>query len=134
MGIEESAPGTPAAEFCPVDARASSPPPSRGPARSWNSTAKDCCNKMMAVVDISGMRVIASCDAMLSIVKLVNGRHETIDSVPTDPGARALTVDSKTHRVYPLAAERGPASPAKDSKKGRAQPLPDTFHVLGGEK
>jgi DNA-binding beta-propeller fold protein YncE len=113
-----------------------------------------CGNKMMAVVDIPSLKVIATPatgggtdgggfdpdlgyaysangrDATLTIVKLVNGKYETVDNVPTEPGARTMTVDPKTHHVYLLAAEMGPAPPAKDGKKGRPQALPDTFHVL----
>jgi hypothetical protein len=58
-------------------------------------------------------------------VKLVNGKYETVDTVPTERGGRTMTVDPKLHRVYVLAAEMGPA-PAG----GRAQAVPDSFHVL----
>jgi hypothetical protein len=63
-------------------------------------------------------------------VKLVNGKYETVDNVPTERGARTMTVDEKTHKVYLLAAEMGPAPEGKDGKKGRPQALPDSFHVL----
>ena len=114
-----------------------------------------CSNKMMAVVDIPSLKVIATppigggpdaaafdpgtglafssngSDATLSIVKLVNGKYETVDNVPTERGARTMAVDTKTHRVYLLAAEFGPApEAAPGQKKGRAPILPDSFHVL----
>jgi DNA-binding beta-propeller fold protein YncE len=112
------------------------------------------CDKMMAVVDIPSFKVIATPaigpgtdgggfdpglgyaysanggDATLSIVKLVNGKYETVDNVPTTRGARTMAVDEKTHKVYLLAAEYGPAPEGKDGKKGRAAALPDSFHVL----
>jgi len=68
--------------------------------------------------------------ATLTIVKLVNGKYETVDQVPTTRGARTMTVDPKTHKVYLLAAEYGPAPEAKGGKAGRPQALPDSFGVL----
>ncbi len=111
------------------------------------------CDKVMAVTDIAAMKVIAtpatcngpdaagydsgaglafsSCgDGTLSIVKAVNGKYETVDTVKTERGARTMTLDEKTHKVFLLAAEYGEAPPAKDGKKGRAPVLPDSFHVL----
>jgi DNA-binding beta-propeller fold protein YncE len=110
-------------------------------------------SKTMAVVDIPTMKVIASpaigagTDAAgydpgtglafssngegnLTIVKLVNGKYEAVDSVTTERGARTMAVDEKLHRVYLLAAEYGPTPEPKDGKKGRAPVLPDSFHIL----
>jgi DNA-binding beta-propeller fold protein YncE len=111
-------------------------------------------SKTMAVVDIPTMKVIASPpigpgtdaagydpgtglafssnggDGTLTIVKLVNGKYEAADSVPTERSARTMTVDEKTHRIYLLAAEYGPAPEAKEGKKGRPPVIPDSFHVL----
>jgi YVTN family beta-propeller protein len=113
-----------------------------------------CGNKVMGVVDIPTFKVVASPaigagtdgggfdpgtglafsangrDATLSIVKLVNGKYETVDTVPTTQNARTMAVDEKLHRVYLLAAEYGPAPEAKEGKKGRAPVLPDSFHIL----
>jgi len=103
-----------------------------------------CGNSMMAVVDIPTFKVIATPatgpgtdgggfdpglgyayaanggNATLTIVKLVNGKYETVDQVPTTRGARTMAVDTQTHRVYLLAAEYGT----------RLTPLPDSFGVL----
>jgi DNA-binding beta-propeller fold protein YncE len=110
-------------------------------------------NKMMAVTDIATMKVIATPaigagpdaagfdpgaglafssngEGTLTIVKSVNGKYEAVDTVPTERGARTMTVDPKLHRVYLLAAEYGPAPEAKEGKKGRPPVLPDSFHVL----
>jgi hypothetical protein len=105
---------------------------------------------MMAVVDIPTFKVIATPatgpatdgggfdpglgyayaanggNGTLTIVKLVNGKYESVDQVPTERGARTMTVDEKTHHVYLLAADRGPAPEGK--KQGPI--LPDSFHVL----
>jgi len=114
-----------------------------------------CGNHTMAVTDINSFKVIATPkigsgpdaagfdpgtglafssnggDATLTIVKLVNGKYEAVDNVTTERGARTMTVDQKTHRVYLLAAEYGPAPAAKaGQRKARPPILPDTFHVL----
>jgi DNA-binding beta-propeller fold protein YncE len=111
------------------------------------------CDKVMAVVDIPTFKVIATPkigsgpdaagfdpalglafssngDGTLSIIKQVNGKWDTVDTVTTERGARTMTLDEKTHKVFLLAAEYGPAPDAKDGKKGRAPVLPDSFHVL----
>jgi DNA-binding beta-propeller fold protein YncE len=113
-----------------------------------------CDNKMMAVIDIPTLKVVATPaigpgpdgagfdsglglaftsnggDGTLSIVKQVNGKYETVENVPTERGARTMTVDSKNHRVYLLAAELGPPQQSAPGKKARPQILPDSFHVL----
>ena len=114
-----------------------------------------CGNKMMAVVDIPSLKVVATPatgpgadgagfdpelglafssnggDGTLSIVKQVSGKYETVDTVQTERGARTMTVDSKNHRIYLLAAEYGAAPEGSSGgKKGRPPILPDSFHVL----
>ena len=115
-----------------------------------------CDNKMMAVTDIPTLKVIATPavgqgpdaagydpglglafssngqDGTLTIVKKVNGKWDAVENVPTERGARTMTVDQKLHRVYLLAAEYGPApeQPKEGQKKGRPPALPDSYHVL----
>ena len=113
-----------------------------------------CSNKVMAVTDIPSLKVIATPtigsgpdgagfdpglglafssnggDGTLSIVKEVNGKYQTVDTVTTERGARTMTVDSKNHRVYLLAAEFGPAPAAEPGKRVRPPILPDSFHIL----
>jgi hypothetical protein len=61
----------------------------------------------------------------------VNGKYETVDTVTTERGARTMTVDSKNHRVYLLAAEYGPTPPAEPGKRAPRPPvLPDSFRIL----
>ena len=116
------------------------------------------CNKMMAVTDITTMKVIATPaigagtdgggfdpglglafsanggDGTMTIVKLVNGKYEAVDTVTTERGARTMTVDEKLHRAYFPAAEYGPTPEPKEGQPkgrgGRAPVLPDSFHVL----
>jgi len=110
-------------------------------------------SKTMAVIDIPSWKVISTPpigagpdaagfdpgaglafssngDGTLTIVKPMNGKYEAVDTVTTVRGARTMTVDDKTHKVYLLAAEYGPAPPPKDGKKGRPPVLPDSFGVL----
>src|SRR5450759_4406838 len=113
-----------------------------------------CSNKMMAVTDIATMKVIATPavgagtdgagfdsglafssnggDGTMTIVKLVNGKYEAVDTVTTERGARTMTVDHENHKIYMLAAEYGPAPAAKEGQKAmpRAPVLPDSFHVI----
>jgi DNA-binding beta-propeller fold protein YncE len=111
------------------------------------------CDKVMAVTDIPTFKVVATPkigngpdaagfdpgtglafssngDGTLSIIKQVNGKYDTVDTVTTERGARTMTIDDKTHKVFLLAAEYGPTSEPKDGKKGRAPLLPNSFHIL----
>lgn len=108
-----------------------------------------CDNKMMAVTDIKSLKVVATPpigagpdavaydpgaglafssngDGTLTLVKNTGGKWNAVDTVQTERGARTLTVDPKTHRIYLLAAEYG-APPAGGK---RPTILPDTFHIL----
>ncbi len=113
-----------------------------------------CDNKLMAVTDIPTLKVIATPptgagadgagfdpglgvafssnggDATLSVIKLVDGKWQNVENVTTEKGARTMTVDTKNHRVYLLAAEYGPAPAAEPGKRVRPPILPDSFHIL----
>lgn len=113
-----------------------------------------CDNKMMAVTDLTSLKVVATPaigagpdaagfdpgtglafssngDGTLTIVKNTGGKWDTVDTVMTERGARTMTVDPRTHRLYLLAAEYGPPAEAKGGeKKGRPTVVPDSFHVL----
>jgi DNA-binding beta-propeller fold protein YncE len=112
------------------------------------------CDGVMAVTDIPTFKVVATpkigqgpdaagfdpgtglafssngADGTLSIVKEVNGKYDTVDTVTTERTARTMALDTKTHKIFLLAAEPGPPAAAKDGKKGRPTVLPDSFHVL----
>jgi YVTN family beta-propeller protein len=112
------------------------------------------CDGTMAVTDITTFKVIATpkigqgpdaagfdpdlglafssngSDGNLSIVGLVNGKYDTVDTVATERGARTMTVDPKTHRVYLLAAEYPAPAAGAQPGRGRVPALPDSFHVL----
>jgi YVTN family beta-propeller protein len=113
-----------------------------------------CDNKMMAVTDIPALKVVGTApigpgadgsgfdpglglafssnggDGTLSIIKQVNGKYQNVENVTTERGARTMTVDSKNHRVYLLAAEYGPAPEAQAGKRARPPILADSFHIL----
>jgi DNA-binding beta-propeller fold protein YncE len=112
------------------------------------------CDGVMAVTDIPSFKVVATpkigqgpdaagfdpgtglafssngADGTLSIIKQVNGKYDTVDTVTTERTARTMALDTKTHNIFLLAAEAGPPAPAKDGKKARPTVLPDSFHVL----
>jgi DNA-binding beta-propeller fold protein YncE len=112
-----------------------------------------CDNKIMAVTDVKTLKVIATPaiggspdaaeydpvaglafssngDGTLTIVKNVGGKWNTVDTIQTERGARTMTLDRKTHRIYLLAAEYGTPSAKSGEKQSRPTVLPDSFHVL----
>lgn len=112
------------------------------------------CDKVMAITDIPTMKVVGTAvigngpdaagydpgtglafssngEGTLSIVKPVNGKYETVDTVTTSRGARTMTLDPKTHKIFLLAAEYGQAPRLKEGQKRSRPPvIPDSFHVL----
>ncbi len=58
------------------------------------------------------------------------GKFEAVATIQTTRGARTIAADQKAHKLYLPAAEYGPAPDTKDGKKGRAQPIPDSFQIL----
>src|SRR5215469_5327291 len=98
-----------------------------------------CDNKMMTVTDIKSLKVVAmpaiganpdaagfdpgaglafssNGDGTLTIVKNSGGKWDAVDTVTTERGARTMTVDPRTHRVYLLAAEYGAPAAAKSGE------------------
>jgi YVTN family beta-propeller protein len=58
------------------------------------------------------------------------GKFELVATIKTTRGARTIASDQKAHKLYLPAAEYGAATESKDGKKGRPQPLPDSFHIV----
>lgn len=108
-----------------------------------------CGNSMMAVVDASTGRIIATpaTDAgtdgtafdpvtgiafssngagTLSLVTRTASATFTVENVPTERGARTMALDAKTHRVYLITAAFNPPPPAT-----AAQPHPRPMIVAG---
>jgi DNA-binding beta-propeller fold protein YncE len=113
-----------------------------------------CDNKMMAVVDADTGRVLATPavgdgvdatafddETMLAFASAGEGiltvvREESpekftvVENVPTQPGARTLALDSKTHKVDLVTAKFGPTPPATPENPHPHNILPDSFVVL----
>jgi DNA-binding beta-propeller fold protein YncE len=115
-----------------------------------------CDNKMMAVVDADSGKVLAtppigegvdatafddetglafaSCgqDGVLTVVREDSPEKFSVaENVPTQKGARTLALDTKTHQVFVVTAQFGPAPAATaDNPHPRRTILPDTFVVL----
>jgi YVTN family beta-propeller protein len=112
-----------------------------------------CDGKKMAVVDYTTGKVLAKPDigngpdaagydpktklafssngeGTLSIVDTANG-FKTIQTLPTQKGARTMAFDSSTGKVYAVAAQYAPLATAADTlPHPRPAVLPDTFTVL----
>jgi DNA-binding beta-propeller fold protein YncE len=114
-----------------------------------------CDNKMMAVVDADTGKVLAtpaigegvdatsfddetglafaSCgEGVLTVVREDSRDKFTVaESIPTQPGARTMALDSKTHNAYLVTAKFGPPPAATaDNPHPRRTILPDSFIVL----
>ena len=112
-----------------------------------------CSNKVMVVSDPSSGKVLASPaigpgtdgvafddgyafsanggDGTITMVGETSpGKFEAVATIQSTRGARTITADQKGHKLYLPAAEYGPAGEAKDGKKGRPQPIPDSFQIL----
>ena len=114
-----------------------------------------CSNKMMAIVDTASGKVLAtppigdgvdanSFDPGTGLAFSSNGegtvtvvgetspgKFEVVETVKTRRGARTMTVDTKTHRLYLPSAEFGPA-PVATAANPHPRPamLPGSFVIL----
>jgi len=60
-----------------------------------------------------------------------NDKFSLVQTVTTEPGARTMAVDAKTHRLFLPAAEFLPApAPTAENPKPRGKMVPGSFHVL----
>src|ERR1700751_847537 len=115
-----------------------------------------CDNKMMAGVDADSGEVIATpaigegvdgCgfdpgtgfafasngqSATLSVIHEDSpGKFTVVEEVPTQKGARTMTLDPKTHEVYLVTADFGPRpAPTPENQHPRPTILPNSFVVL----
>jgi len=114
-----------------------------------------CHNKVMTVLDLNEGKVIATVpigsgvdgngfdqktglafsangEGTLTVVKeSTPGKYEVVETVPTQRGARTMTIDAKTHNIYLPAAEFAPApEPTVENPKPRPIQIKDTFVVL----
>jgi len=114
-----------------------------------------CGNKTMAVVDVRTGKVVATpavgsgvdaagFDPGTQLAFTSNGegtitvvhedtpdKYTVVETVPTQRGARTMAVNPKTHRLYTVTAEFGPApAPTADRPRPRSPMIPGTFVVL----
>jgi len=114
-----------------------------------------CDNKKMAVVDADSGKVLAtpaigegvdatayddetglafaSCgEGVLTVVREDSPqKFSVVENVKTEPGARTMALDTKTHNVFTVTAKFGPPPAATaDNPHPRRTILPDTFEVL----
>lgn len=113
-----------------------------------------CDRKKMGVVDSASGKVLAapsigdrpdaagwsaahrlafaSCgEGVLSVIDASSPDYKTIESLPTQAGARTMTYDSTTDRIYLVTAEFGPRPAATpENPRPRAPMIPGTFTVI----
>jgi DNA-binding beta-propeller fold protein YncE len=114
-----------------------------------------CSNSLMAVVDADSGAVVTTLpighgvdgiayDAEKSLAFSSNGEgtltivqqespkeFRVVDTVKTQPSARTLTLDPKTHRVFLSAAQLGPTpAPTPETPRPRPALVPDSFVLL----
>ncbi|MES2006076.1 MAG: YncE family protein [Bacteroidota bacterium] len=115
------------------------------------------CDKLLVVMDCTNGKVVAQlpigdgCDGAafdpstkliftangegtVTVVKeLSANEYKVLENVPTKKGARTITLDKKTHRLYLPTADYEPL-PADAAKNARAKMVPGSFQVIVLEK
>ncbi len=113
-----------------------------------------CDGKKMAVVDSESGKVLAtpaigngpdaagwsaahklafaSCgEGVLAVVDAASPDYKTIETLPTQQGARTMAYDSATDRVYLVTAQFGPRpAPTPENPRGRPPMIPGSFTVI----
>jgi YVTN family beta-propeller protein len=113
-----------------------------------------CDGKKMAVVDSNSGKILAtpaigdgpdaagwdaahklafasSGDGILSVIDASSADYKTIESLPTQKGARTMAYDPGADRVYLVTAEFGPRpAPTADNPRPRPTMVPGSFTVL----
>ena len=86
-----------------------------------------------AVFDTStGSAISSNGEGTMTVVREVKpNQFEAVQTVTTQRGARTITIDPKSHHIFVVSAEYGPA-PAATTENPRPRPavLPGTFTVL----
>ncbi|MGA3048512.1 MAG: YncE family protein [Terracidiphilus sp.] len=82
--------------------------------------------------DAAHKLAFASCgEGILTVVDTATAGYPTIESLPTQRGARTMAYDAGTDRIYLVTAEFGPRPAATpENPRPRAPMVPGTFTVL----
>jgi YVTN family beta-propeller protein len=113
-----------------------------------------CSNKLMVILDALSGNVITSLpigsgsdgaafdpelkrayssngEGTLTVVQEMNpAEFKVLENVPTQPGARTITVDKKTHHIFMSTAEYEAPNPSAGNTNRRPAVKPGTFTVL----
>jgi len=114
-----------------------------------------CDNKMIAATDMKTGKVVAQIpigagvdanrfDPATGLIFSSNGESGTLtiahedspgkftvlQNLATADGARTMELDTKSHRVYVVTADRKPGTPTADRPNPRPVPVPGTFRLL----
>jgi YVTN family beta-propeller protein len=74
----------------------------------------------------------ASCgEGVLSVIDASGSDYKTIQTLPTKRGARTMTYDPASDRIYTVTADFGPRpEPTAENPRPRPPMIPGSFHVL----
>jgi hypothetical protein len=99
--------------------------------------------KIVATLPIGKATDAAAFDAEKHLVFTSNGegsisviqeqspdKYDVIDTVKTEPGARTMTLDSKSHKLFLITANRTTPPAVAGQPAPRQQQVPGTFRVL----
>jgi len=73
----------------------------------------------------------SSGDGIVSVIDASQPNYPTVESLPTQRGARTMTYDPSTDRAYTVTAEFGPRpAPMADNPRPRAPIVPGSFTMI----
>lgn len=96
------------------------------------ATPPICTGADAAAFDNELQLVFASCgDGTITVIHEDSPDTYTVrGNATTEPRARTMTIDERTHTLYTVTARYGAPSPAAAGGRGRAAMVPGSFHVL----
>jgi len=70
-------------------------------------------------------------EGTVTVVREINAnKFELVENITTEPGARTISVDTYTHKIYLPTAQMKPVAPTAENTRPRPQQIPGTFHVV----
>ena len=80
----------------------------------------------------TGLVFSSNGEGTLTVVRQESAdKYSVLETVKTAPRGRTMELDPKTHNVFVVTAEYGPApAPTKEQPKSRPTPVPGSFQVL----